>query len=87
MTLSSHEDHKAWGSTFEWVKREQGGKNPIRRMADGASDITKAGREVRMASNVTRQGCPVGSETSLNIYFFFKLDRVAPLVAKPPSTY
>ena len=47
VTLSSHEDHKAWASVFCWVKSELGGENSSRLMADGAADITKAAKLIR----------------------------------------
>lgn len=45
VTLSSHEDHKAWATTHEYVKRVLG-KAPKMIMADGAKDITKSGKQV-----------------------------------------
>ena len=45
VTLSSHEDHKAWATTHEYVKRVLG-KAPKKQMADGAKDITKSGKQV-----------------------------------------
>ena len=47
ITLASHEDTQSWASTFRWVKAELG-EAPKRIMADGAADITKAAREVRL---------------------------------------
>ena len=45
VTLSSHEDDKAWATTHEYVKRVLG-KAPKKQMADGAKDISKSGKQV-----------------------------------------
>ena len=45
--LSSHEDTSAWKCGYKFI-RDLAGKNPRFRMGDGASEITKAGEEVKI---------------------------------------
>ena len=44
VTLQSHEDTRAYSNNFKYVKDLVG--NPSKRLADGAREITAAGREV-----------------------------------------
>ena len=46
VTLSSHEDSQAWASAYSYIK-DKLNVSPKFRMADGASEISKAGREVK----------------------------------------
>lgn len=46
MTLSTHEDTLAWTQMFKFILGVTKGASPFFRMADGAWEISKAGKEV-----------------------------------------